>query len=109
MLARIVAFPSLLGVVAAVVPFNFPAMVPLWTVPIALTVGNCVVLKPSEKVPMTFSFVCDLIKEAGYPPGVFNTVNGEGAEVVNALIDHDDVRAITFVGSTPVARLVSNR
>merc|ERR1719203_249195 len=83
-------------------------MVPFWTVPISLACGNCVVLKPSEKVPMTMNRVADLMNEAGFPPGIFNIVNGT-VEVVNSLIDHPDVAAFSFVGSTPVARMLSQR
>lgn len=97
-----------LGVIASIVPFNFPFMVPMWTLPIALVMGNTVVLKPSEKVPLTMWRVMDLLKEAGLPDGVVNVVNG-GRECVEALIDHPDVRAITFVGSSPVAKLVKER
>jgi len=97
-----------LGVVGAVVPFNFPVMVPFWTVPISMACGNCVILKPSEKVPLTMNRIAQLMSEAGVPPGVFNIVNG-GADVVNAMIDHPDVKAFSFVGSTPVAKLLSQR
>ena len=97
-----------LGVVACVVPFNFPFMVPMWTVPIALVMGNTVVLKPSEKVPLTMRRVSELMIDSGFPAGVFNMVNGT-VESVNALIDHKDVRAVTFVGSSPVAKIVSTR
>jgi len=97
-----------LGVVASVVPFNFPVMVPFWTVPIAIACGNCVVLKPSEKVPMTMNRIAQLFKEAGVPNGVFSVVNG-AVDVVNALVDHPAIKAFTFVGSTPVARLLSQR
>lgn len=92
-----------LGVVASVVPFNFPAMVPHWTIPIAITLGNTMVFKPSEKVPLTAARTAELLTEAGLPPGVFNLVHGQRA-VVEALCDHPDVRAITFVGSTAVAK-----
>jgi malonate-semialdehyde dehydrogenase (acetylating)/methylmalonate-semialdehyde dehydrogenase len=94
-----------LGVVASVTPFNFPAMVPHWTVPIALTLGNTMVFKPSEKVPLTAARTAELLAEAGLPPGVFNVVHGQ-RPAVEALCDHPDVRAITFVGSTPAARSV---
>jgi len=97
-----------LGVVGAIVPFNFPAMVPLWTIPIALTMGNCVILKPSEKVPLTMMRIAELMIEAGIPPGVFQIVHG-AVDVVNGLCDHPDVHAITFVGSSKVAELVSHR
>jgi malonate-semialdehyde dehydrogenase (acetylating) / methylmalonate-semialdehyde dehydrogenase len=94
-----------LGVVAGITPFNFPAMVPLWMFPIALTVGNAFVLKPSEKVPITASRLGGLIREAGYPPGVFSLVQGD-KEAARALVEHPDVAAVAFVGSTPGARAV---
>lgn len=97
-----------LGIVASIVPFNFPIMVPMWTVPIALTLGNCVILKPSEKVPMTMNRVAELLAQAGVPKGVFQIVNGE-EEVVNGLCDHPDVSAVSFVGSSRVAKLVAQR
>lgn len=97
-----------LGVVACIVPFNFPFMVPMWTVPIALVMGNAVVLKPSEKVPLTMQYAAKLFKEAGFPDGVFNMVQGT-KESVEELIDHPDVRAVTFVGSSPIAKVVSHR
>lgn len=97
-----------LGVVASIVPFNFPFMVPMWTVPIALVMGNTVVLKPSEKVPLTMDYAADLFKQAGLPDGVFNVVQGTRA-CVEALIDHEDVKAVTFVGSSPVAKIVAHR
>jgi len=97
-----------LGVVAAIVPFNFPFMVPMWTVPIALVMGNAVVLKPSEKVPLTMRYAADLFQKAGLPDGVFNMVQGTRA-CVEALVDHTDVQAVTFVGSSPVAKIVSQR
>jgi malonate-semialdehyde dehydrogenase (acetylating)/methylmalonate-semialdehyde dehydrogenase len=97
-----------LGVVACIVPFNFPAMVPMWTMPIALTCGNCVILKPSEKVPLTMNRIAVLAKEAGVPDGVFQMVHGT-IDAVNGLIDNEDVAAVTFVGSSRVAELVSKR
>lgn len=96
------------GVVASIVPFNFPFMVPFWTIPIALVAGNCMILKPSEKVPMTMNRVVDLLKEAGVPTGVFQIVNG-AVETVNAICEHPSIRAITFVGSSKVAEIVSNK
>ena len=96
------------GVVAAITPFNFPGMIPLWFLPYAIACGNCFVLKPSEKVPMTMSKVFELIDQLGLPPGVLSLVNG-GKETVDALLDHPDVRAISFVGSSPVARYVYSR
>lgn len=97
-----------LGVVASIVPFNFPFMVPMWTVPIALVMGNTVVLKPSEKVPLTMRYAADLFKQAGLPDGVFNMVQGTRTSV-EALVDHKDVTAVTFVGSSPVAKIVAHR
>lgn len=94
-----------LGVVAGVTPFNFPAMVPLWMVPLALTVGNAFILKPSEKVPLSASALARLTTQAGYPPGVFSVVHG-GGETVRALAEDARVRALGFVGSTPVAAQV---
>jgi len=97
-----------LGVVAAIVPFNFPAMVPMWTIPISLTVGNCVILKPSEKVPLTMMRIVELMTEAGIPPGVFQIVHG-AAEIVTGMCDHPDISAVSFVGSSKVAEIVANR
>lgn len=97
-----------LGVVACVAPFNFPVMVPMWTIPIALTVGNTMVLKPSEQVPLGAMKLAELLKEAGLPQGVLNIVHG-GSEVVNALCDHEDIKALSFVGSTKVAKHVYAR
>ena len=97
-----------LGVVAAIVPFNFPAMVPMWTIPIALTMGNCVILKPSEKVPCTMARMAELFVEAGLPPGVFQIVHGT-ASVVTALCDCSLISAVTFVGSSKVAEIVYKR
>ena len=97
-----------LGVVAGITPFNFPAMVPMWMYPIAITVGNAFVLKPSEKVPLTSCAMGELMIEAGYPPGVFSIVHGQ-REAVETLIDHPAVRAIGFVGSSPVAKSVYRR
>ncbi len=94
-----------LGVVAAITPFNFPGMIPLWFLPYALATGNCFILKPSEKVPLTSQKLFTCLAEAGFPTGVVQLVNG-GAEAVNALLEHPDIRAISFVGSTPVAKHV---
>jgi malonate-semialdehyde dehydrogenase (acetylating) / methylmalonate-semialdehyde dehydrogenase len=91
------------GVCAGITPFNFPAMVPLWMFPVAIACGNCFVLKPSEKVPSTSLRMAELFKDAGLPDGVFNVLHGD-KEVVDALLVHPDVRAVSFVGSTPVAR-----
>jgi len=96
------------GVVAAITPFNFPGMIPLWFLPYAIACGNCFILKPSEKVPMTMSRVFDLIDQLGLPPGVVSLVNG-AKETVDALLDHPTVRAISFVGSSPVAKYVYSR
>jgi malonate-semialdehyde dehydrogenase (acetylating)/methylmalonate-semialdehyde dehydrogenase len=97
-----------LGVVAAITPFNFPGMIPLWFMPYALACGNCFILKPSERVPMTMHKVFELLDELGLPPGVVSLVNG-GKESVDALLDHPDIRAISFVGSSPVAKYVYSR
>lgn len=97
-----------LGVVAAITPFNFPGMIPFWFLPYAIACGNTFVLKPSERVPLTMMRAVELLEETGLPKGVANLING-GKEVVNALIDHPEVRAISFVGSTPVARHVYAR
>ena len=96
------------GVVAAITPFNFPGMIPLWFLPYAVACGNTVVIKPSEKTPMTMARVFELIEQCGFPQGVINLVHG-GKAAVDALLDHPDVRAISFVGSTPVARYVYAR
>ncbi len=97
-----------LGVVAAICPFNFPVMVPFWFLPYAIACGNTFVLKPSERVPVSMQRVFELIDEAGLPPGVLGMVNG-GKAAVDALLDHPAVRAISFVGSTPVAKYVYSR
>ncbi|MBW8687878.1 CoA-acylating methylmalonate-semialdehyde dehydrogenase [Chitinophaga rhizophila] len=97
-----------LGVVASIVPFNFPAMVPNWTIPNAIALGNCMIIKPSEKVPLSLSVIARLLKEAGLPDGVLNIVNGD-SEIVDAICDHPDITAISFVGSTRVAKIVYQR
>lgn len=97
-----------IGVVASIVPFNFPAMVPNWTIPNALALGNCMIIKPSEKVPLTLGRIALLLKEAGLPDGVFNIVNGD-REMVEAICDHPGIEAVSFVGSTKVAKLVYQR
>ena len=97
-----------LGVVAAVTPFNFPGMIPLWFLPYAVAAGNCFLLKPSEKVPMTTQLLFRLLEEAGFPAGVVSLVNG-GKDTVDAILDHSDVRAVSFVGSTPVAKYIYSR
>ena len=94
-----------LGVVGVISPFNFPAMVPMWFFPIALAAGNCVILKPSEKDPSAAIWMAKLLKEAGLPDGVFNVLNGD-KESVDGLLTHPDVKAISFVGSTPIAQYV---
>ncbi|KAI8899032.1 Aldehyde/histidinol dehydrogenase [Globomyces pollinis-pini] len=96
------------GVVVSIVPFNFPFMVPMWTLPIAIAAGNTFVLKPSEKVPLTMGFTMKLIQEAGFPEGVVNIVHGT-ASVVQQLCDHPKVKAVTFVGTSHVAELLSHR
>jgi malonate-semialdehyde dehydrogenase (acetylating)/methylmalonate-semialdehyde dehydrogenase len=97
-----------LGVVAAITPFNFPGMIPLWFLPYAVAAGNCFILKPSEKVPMTSARLFELIHQAGFPKGVIQLVNG-AKDTVDALLDHPGVRAVSFVGSTPVARYIYSR
>ena len=96
------------GVVASITPFNFPAMVPNWTIPNALVLGNTMVLKPSEQVPLSAMRLAELLREAGLPDGVFNVVHG-AREVVEALCDHPGIDALTFVGSTKVAKIVYAR
>jgi malonate-semialdehyde dehydrogenase (acetylating)/methylmalonate-semialdehyde dehydrogenase len=97
-----------LGVVAAITPFNFPGMIPFWFLPYAIATGNTLVIKPSERVPMTMRFAFELLQGCGIPKGVLNLVNG-GKRVVDALLDHPKVRAISFVGSTPVAKYIYAR
>ncbi|MGY2808013.1 MULTISPECIES: CoA-acylating methylmalonate-semialdehyde dehydrogenase [unclassified Bradyrhizobium] len=94
-----------LGVVAGITPFNFPAMVPMWMFPVALACGNTFILKPSEKVPSASILLAQWLKEAGLPDGVFNVVHGD-KQAVDALLTHPDVAAVSFVGSTPVARSI---
>jgi len=94
-----------LGVVAGIVPFNFPAMVPCWMFPIAITLGNAFVLKPSEKVPLTSQLMGNLFIEAGFPEGVFTIINGDKT-TVDAIIENESVKAVAFVGSTAVAKAV---
>ncbi|MEK6677747.1 MAG: aldehyde dehydrogenase family protein, partial [Planctomycetota bacterium] len=94
-----------LGIVAGITPFNFPAMVPLWMYPVAIVCGNCFILKPSERVPLTAMRMAGLLLEAGLPEGVLSIVHG-GKECVDALLTHPGIRAISFVGSTPVAKHV---
>ena len=97
-----------LGVVASIVPFNFPLMVPNWTMPNALVLGNTMIMKPSELVPLSCLRMAELLKEAGLPDGVFNIING-GREIVEGICDHPDIEAVSFVGSTKVAKLVYQR
>jgi malonate-semialdehyde dehydrogenase (acetylating)/methylmalonate-semialdehyde dehydrogenase len=94
-----------LGVVAGITPFNFPAMVPMWMFPIALACGNCFVLKPSERDPSCSVLIAELLKEAGLPDGVFNIVHGD-KEAVDAILAHPTIKAVSFVGSTPIAEYV---
>ncbi|MCB0971093.1 MAG: CoA-acylating methylmalonate-semialdehyde dehydrogenase [Acidimicrobiales bacterium] len=92
-----------LGVVAGITPFNFPAMVPMWMFANAIACGNCFILKPSEKDPSAANYIAELVAEAGVPDGVFNVVHGD-REAVDRLLDHPDVAAVSFVGSTPIAK-----
>lgn len=94
-----------LGVVASIVPFNFPSMVPNWTIPNAIVLGNCMIIKPSEKVPLSLAKIAVLLKEAGLPDGVFNIINGDST-VADAICRHPDIEAVTFVGSTKIAKIV---
>lgn len=97
-----------LGVVASIVPFNFPSMVPHWTIPNALVLGNTMIVKPSEQVPLSLMRVAEMLNEAGLPEGVLNIVNGD-KEIVEAICDHPDIKAVSFVGSTKVAKIVYSR
>ena len=97
-----------LGVVASIVPFNFPSMVPNWTIPNAIALGNCMILKPSEKVPLSAGRLAELLKEAGLPDGVFSIIHGD-SEMVEAICDHPGIEAVSFVGSTKVAKIVYQR
>ena len=103
---RIERFP--LGIVAAITPFNFPNMVPHWSIPNAIALGNCFILKPSELVPLSAGRTAELLAEAGLPAGVFQVVHG-GRDVVEAICDHPEIRAISFVGSTNTAKIVYRR
>ncbi|MEZ5828122.1 MAG: CoA-acylating methylmalonate-semialdehyde dehydrogenase [Hyphomicrobiales bacterium] len=94
-----------LGVVAGITPFNFPAMVPMWMYPVAVACGNTFVLKPSERDPSTSMLVWELFQEAGFPAGVLNVLHGD-KEAVDAILDHPDIKAVSFVGSTPIAEYV---
>lgn len=97
-----------LGVVASIVPFNFPNMVPNWTIPNAIALGNCMIIKPSEKVPLSVGRIAQLLKEAGLPDGVLNVVHGDSS-IVEAICDHPGIEAVSFVGSTRVAKIVYKR
>src|SRR3954471_8551737 len=103
---RIERFP--VGIVASIAPFNFPKMVPNWTIPNAIAFGNCMILKPSELVPISAGRIAELLKEAGLPSGVFQVVHG-GKEAVEAICDHPGIGAVSFVGSTRVAKIVYQR
>ena len=92
-----------LGVVAGITPFNFPAMVPLWMIPNAIATGNTFVLKPSERDPSAPLLIAELAQEAGFPPGVLNVVQGDKL-AVDRLLEHPDVKAVSFVGSSPIAK-----
>jgi malonate-semialdehyde dehydrogenase (acetylating)/methylmalonate-semialdehyde dehydrogenase len=97
-----------LGVAAIIAPFNFPGMIPFWFLPYAVATGNAVIVKPSERCPVTMHLAFDLLQEAGFPKGVVNLVNG-GPHTVDALLDHPAIQAVSFVGSTPVARHIYAR
>ncbi|ACI52166.1 methylmalonate-semialdehyde dehydrogenase [Gluconacetobacter diazotrophicus PA1 5] len=94
-----------LGVVAGITPFNFPVMVPLWMAPMAIATGNCFILKPSERDPSASLFLADLFREAGFPDGVFQVVQGD-KDMVGDILHHPDIKAVSFVGSTPIARYI---
>ncbi|NOZ32776.1 MAG: aldehyde dehydrogenase family protein, partial [Alphaproteobacteria bacterium] len=97
-----------LGVAAGITPFNFPAMVPMWMYPMAIACGNTFVLKPSERDPSASMLAWELFKQAGLPEGVFNVVHGD-KEAVDTILDHPDIKAVSFVGSTPIAEYVYQR
>jgi len=101
-------FRQAVGVVAAITPFNFPAMVPLWFLPFAVATGNCIIIKPSEQVPLSVRLIFRLLEQCDLPPGIVQLVNG-GREIVEGICDHPGIRAVSFVGSTPVARTVYQR
>ena len=103
---RVERYP--VGIVSSITPFNFPNMVPNWTIPNAIALGNCMILKPSEAVPLSSGRIAELLREAGLPDGVFNVVHG-GQQTVEAICDHPEIEAITFVGSTRVAKIVYRR
>ena len=94
-----------LGVVAGITPFNFPAMVPMWMFANAIATGNTFILKPSEKDPSVALLIGEMLKEAGLPDGVFNVVNGDKVSV-DRILEHPDIQAVSFVGSTPIAKYI---
>ena len=102
------SFRQPLGVCAGITPFNFPAMVPMWMYPVAIACGNTFVLKPSERDPSASNYIAELFKEAGLPDGVFNVVHGDKV-AVDAILDHPDIAAVSFVGSTPIARYIHQK
>ena len=102
------SIPQALGVVAGITPFNFPAMVPMWMFPNAIACGNTFILKPSERDPSVSLIIAELFKKAGLPDGVFNVIQGDKV-VVDAILDHPDIAAVSFVGSTPVAKYIYSR
>ena len=102
------SFRQPLGVCAGITPFNFPIMVPMWMHPVAIATGNTFVLKPSERDPSVGNFIADLYTQAGLPDGVFNVVHGDKV-AVDAILDHPDVDAVSFVGSTPIAKYIYER
>jgi len=95
-------------VVAGITPFNFPAMVPMWMFPIALICGNAFILKPSERDPSAALFIADLLAQAGLPAGVFNVVQGDKV-AVDAILEHPHIAAVSFVGSTPIAKYIQQQ
>ena len=102
------SFREPLGVVAGITPFNFPVMVPMWMHPVAIACGNTFVLKPSERDPSASNYVADLWRQAGLPDGVFNVVHGDKV-AVDAILDHPDIAAVSFVGSTPIAKYIHGK
>jgi malonate-semialdehyde dehydrogenase (acetylating)/methylmalonate-semialdehyde dehydrogenase len=102
------SFREPLGVCAGITPFNFPAMVPMWMYPVAIACGNTFVLKPSERDPSASNYIAELWREAGLPDGVFNVVHGDKV-AVDAILDHPDIAAVSFVGSTPIARYIHQK
>jgi malonate-semialdehyde dehydrogenase (acetylating) / methylmalonate-semialdehyde dehydrogenase len=102
------SFRQPLGVCAGITPFNFPAMVPMWMYPVAIACGNTFVLKPSERDPSASNYIAELWREAGLPDGVFNVVHGDKV-AVDAILDHPDIAAVSFVGSTPIARYIHQK